>query len=282
MKKNKRNGDLIQILLNIVILGVFSIVENWLLFFYGQSWMLVVIFGVLMILVSCLLAINIFNCVRSVTGTASSQTEGQSADSAGNDKQIYALLYKQMKEIQKNQLLGTKAVLDKMSSLSAGEKEQIRAILQEAAIGSVAAENKVAVPEADFVAENETTVPETDFAVAENETAVPEVDFAAGENETAVPEVGFAAGENETAVPEVGFAAAENEIVMPEGISEPNNVIQPEEAVAEPEEADFTSDNLMPEEDGSGLEDLLDGVLGDDPNKELTPDEIAALFANIN
>lgn len=238
MKKNKRNGDLIQILLNIVILGVFSIVENWLLFFYGQSWILVVIFDVLMILVSCLLAINIFNCVKSIRGTVSSQTEGQSADSAGNDKQIYALLYKQMKEIQKNQLLGTKAVLDKMSSISAEEKEQIREILQETAVNPAAAEKETAVPE-------DVTVPAAELAAAEKEIEVPE------------------------------------DITIPEEIPIPDIAIQQEEADGEPEEADFTLENIVQEENESGIEDLLDGDLGD-PNKELTPDEIAALFANIN
>lgn len=218
-----------QVLLNIVILGVFSIVENWLLFFYGQSWILVVIFGVLMILVSCLLAINIFNCVKSITETTSTRTQKQQADSGGNDKQIYALLYKQMKEIQKNQLLSTKAVLDKMSSISSEDKEQILEMLQTmAADFSVKAEKEVPVPE-DIKKEQEDAAkePEEDASVAE--------DMMQGQ----------------------------------------------EEAVVEPEEDASASEDVPKNAEELAIEDILGGEPLD-PNKELTPDEIAALFDSVN
>lgn len=208
MKRDKRNGDLIQILLNIVILGIFSIVENWLLFFYGQSWILVVIFGVLMILVSCLLAINIFNCVNAMIKTASPRPQEQQTDSARDDKQIYALLYKQMKEIQKNQLLSTKAVLDKMSSISSEDKEQILEMLQTMA---------------------------ADFSVK-----------------------------------------AEEEVPVPEDIMK-----EQEDAVKDAEEDASISEDVSQNAEELSIEDILGGEPLD-PNKELTPDEIAALFDSVN
>ncbi|MCI8372421.1 MAG: hypothetical protein HFI75_08500 [Lachnospiraceae bacterium] len=89
--KDRLNGDLIQILFNIVIIGVFSIVDKWLLFSYG-SWGLAAVFEILMLLMCCLLAINVYSCMLGLSGKKKESNE--------EEKQMYALLYRQMKKLE--------------------------------------------------------------------------------------------------------------------------------------------------------------------------------------
>lgn len=91
-KKKKGTGTgLEQILLNVVIIEAFSIVENWLWFYYHESQVLPIIFGVLTAMMCCLLTINIYNCFMG----------GLRKGSGVQDSlQAQAVLYKQMKKLQ--------------------------------------------------------------------------------------------------------------------------------------------------------------------------------------
>lgn len=263
MKKDKRNGDLIQVLLNIVILGIFAIVENWLLFFYGQSWSLVVIFGVLMILVSCLLAINIYNCAKSMSGAAKG-AQAQPMASTENDKQIYALLYKQMKDIQKKQLISTKVVLDKMSSISAEDKEQIREMLE-----TMLADIPMMTEKAGATAADSSSMAEGIQPVAEKDT----------EEEVLIPQDVEPEPDEEALMPQEAEPEPEEEVLIPQE-AEP----EPEEEALNPQELDeaaVSAEDSSQQEEDIAIEDILGGEPLD-PNKELTPEEIAALFANVN
>ena len=110
MSKSGNGKDLMQILLNIVIIGLFSIVENCLLFYYNGSWYMPVIFSVLSVLMYCVLAINIYNCIHDMQRNSASKEEVQ----------MQAMLLEQMKKMEKemeelkmNQLRSTKAILMK-------------------------------------------------------------------------------------------------------------------------------------------------------------------------
>lgn len=88
----KRNNDLLQILSNVVIIGFFSIAENWLLFYLG-SWTLSIIFGCLKIMMWCVLAINIYTIVKK-------KDKKDDKPVTHNDMQMQAVLYKQMKKME--------------------------------------------------------------------------------------------------------------------------------------------------------------------------------------
>lgn len=142
------NRELMQVLFNIVLIGIFTIVENYMLFYYG-SWILSAIFGFLKTLMCCLLAINIYGCAMSVLNT-------KEKNALDNDKQVQALLYKQMKkmeaqvpqdfyegtdqrlkeldkrleELKSNQLYSTKAVMNQVEQLKAMQ-EELKEMLQQ-------------------------------------------------------------------------------------------------------------------------------------------------------
>lgn len=132
----KKNGtiskELMQLLLNVVIIGIFSMIENWLLFYYSCSEVLPGIFAVLKLMVCCLFVINLYDMIK-----ASSRREDTE-----RDRQIQMLLYKeiqklnektetgiaevkedigqQMEELRKDQLRSAKAVWDKLDNISSG------------------------------------------------------------------------------------------------------------------------------------------------------------------
>ncbi len=111
MKNMGINKDLMQILLNIVIIGLFSIIENWLLFYYDGTWHMPVLFAILSVLMYCVLAINIYNCILGL------RKEGNAA--AGNQELLNQMkkLEEELNELKKNQLLSTKAILTKEEEL---------------------------------------------------------------------------------------------------------------------------------------------------------------------
>lgn len=224
MGENKKriNGDLLQILLNVVIIGIFSIIEKWFLFSYG-SWGLAAIFGILMMLMCCLLTINIYSCF---TGNAF----GKKKENKGEEKQVQALLYKQMKrleaeiptiiiesekkelknvqeslnkqmeELKINQLRFAKVVLNKMEQIE-HKQEELETLLDQAIQTGLAVEAQ-----------------------------------------------------------KIQQTEEENVAITTEPIEEP----VPEVSTEKPEN------------------NLMDALQGSDPNRELSPDEIAALFAGAN
>lgn len=130
-KKDKKiNRELLQLLLNVVIIGLFSMVENWLLFYYSCSWVLPGIFGLLKLMVCCLFVINVYDLIKAPARSSE----------ADRDRQVQMLLYKQMKkldegteeaiaelrenmnqqmeELKKEQLRAAKAVWNKLDGLS--------------------------------------------------------------------------------------------------------------------------------------------------------------------
>ena len=59
-KGKSQNSDLFQLLLSVVVTGVFCLVEGWLVFYYNGGYVFPLIFGVLIILMICLHTINIY------------------------------------------------------------------------------------------------------------------------------------------------------------------------------------------------------------------------------
>lgn len=169
--KNKPSTakDLMQILLNIIVIGIFSVIENWLLFYYEGTWQMAAIFGILSTLMCCVLAINIYNSILELKDRGSSQTD---------DKQMAAVLYKQMKKLEEElaavkntQLRSAKAIVMKEEELQAMVKklqEQSVRLTKESENSSVEFQANGMGSEA-FAVEPETLMAEQEVASAVNE-----------------------------------------------------------------------------------------------------------------
>lgn len=107
MNKKEINRDLVQILINIVIIGAFSIMKDWLLFYYDGTWHMPVIFAVLTVLMFCVLTINIYNCIQSIC-------KKESSDDLSGQLQR---LEQELEEIKLNQLRSTKVILKREEEL---------------------------------------------------------------------------------------------------------------------------------------------------------------------
>lgn len=109
----KCNEELLQILFSLVIIGFFSIAENWLLFYMG-SWTMSIIFSVLKIMMWCVLAINIYMCVK---GTYKKTQKTETLDD-NQLQEIYDRQFKKMEEVRMIQLRSAKAMLDRQEELA--------------------------------------------------------------------------------------------------------------------------------------------------------------------
>lgn len=127
--KNKnfktRKGDLMQILVCIIMIGILLLIEGWLLFYYNGGFIFPLIFGILLIMMFCLHTINMYQFF-----------ERKMKSSAGGEKKAELLIYKKVKSlpdeleeiiqnqietnlsnIEKNQIKTSKAVLKKTEEL---------------------------------------------------------------------------------------------------------------------------------------------------------------------
>lgn len=118
-------GDLMQMLVCMVMIGILFLIEAWLLFFYNGGFIFPFIFGVLIILLCCLQIINMYQFFeRNMKG------------GSGSDKKAELLIYKKVKSLpdeldeaiqnsieaqlsvlEKNQIKTFKIVLKKMEEL---------------------------------------------------------------------------------------------------------------------------------------------------------------------
>ena len=277
-KKDTRNG-LEQIILNVVIIEAFSIVENWLLFFYRESQILPIIFGVLSAMMFCLLTINIYNCF-----VGSLRKGGGSHESL----QAQAVLFKQMKklqaevpasvrkeldalktnvakeidEVKKNQLRSTKAVMTKVEEMQrdatkltaegmpAGDAGKIMRMLEQ--IQKMQEELKGML--------GNSTV---ETVHTEETTPVEEVEDVPDESDLdSLPEASDLLGEDMDNSLDDDDLPSMDELVGAFVDEEPDVI-----------EGQASEEGDVP--------DLL-GVDMGDPNKQLSADEIAALFSQVN
>lgn len=122
VKTEKETNYLTQILINVMVLGIFVLIETWLLFFMlSDSFVLPMIFGILIILSGCLLTINIYQFIISRTNQGTSSEE---------EKKLQLYIVRQLKQqekrldqleesIKKNELLATKAIIKRMEEIVA-------------------------------------------------------------------------------------------------------------------------------------------------------------------
>lgn len=121
VKPTKETNYLTQILINVMVLGIFLLIEAWLLFFMlSDSFVLPMIFGILIILSGCLLTINLYQLFISRTN--------QGVSSSEEEKKLHLYIVRQLKQqekrldemeeaLRKNQLLATKAVIKSMEEV---------------------------------------------------------------------------------------------------------------------------------------------------------------------
>lgn len=92
----KKNTELIQLLLSVSVIGIFVLIEVWLIFFYcsrygydNSTFLFPLIFGILTILMVCLNTLNIYQIFVKRT----------SATGAAADKKAEYMIYKQVKAL---------------------------------------------------------------------------------------------------------------------------------------------------------------------------------------
>jgi len=134
--KKKKNNELIQLLLSVFIIGVFVMIEVWLIFFYcsrygydNSTFLFPFIFGLLTILMVCINTLNIYQIFVKRVSVG-----------GGSDKKAEFLIYKQVKslpdafkiqldelnaEIEKTQKKTAKAILIKVDEQLKQMKEEI-------------------------------------------------------------------------------------------------------------------------------------------------------------
>lgn len=88
-KLKKKNNELLQLLICVAVIGLFLLIEIWLIFYYAQGFVFPLIFGILIILMACLMTLNIYQIFINRT-----------AMNGGNsDKKAEFLIYKQVKSL---------------------------------------------------------------------------------------------------------------------------------------------------------------------------------------
>lgn len=120
VKEEKETNYLTHILINVMVVGIFLLIEAWLLFFMlSDSFVLPMIFGILIILSGCLLTINVYQFIISRTSQGASSEE---------EKKLYFYIIRQLKQqdkrldemeeaLKKNELLATKAIIKRMEEI---------------------------------------------------------------------------------------------------------------------------------------------------------------------
>ena len=84
----KVSNELVQLLICVAVTGIFLLIEVWLIFYYAQGFVFPLIFGVLIILMVCLLTLNIYQIFIRRTAAGGS-----------SDKKAEYLIYKQVKSL---------------------------------------------------------------------------------------------------------------------------------------------------------------------------------------
>lgn len=336
--KHKVNSELFQLLLCVVVIGVFLLVETWLIFYYDGGFVFPLIFGVLTILMLCLLALNMYQIFvkRFLISGGSSDKKAEfliykQVKSLPDtfDKQLKTELASVSEEIVKNQKLTAKAILLKVDEQLKTQGNDSDISAQFESMNAEIAQLKEQIEQ--LKSQNENLTNQMKIALVDHEAIkdnFPElnnehkkvfdllgsisfrndeikqllqnieqleesaaVNVASANNiETTEPEhIGIAYGVDDGNSDEENIAdisiddvAAEPEITdsTEEAVSKAETTDINEEAIAGPDIDDSTEEAAAEnqEESVAGI-DL--SAMGDDPNRQLTPDEIAAMFANI-
>lgn len=329
--KHKVNSELFQLLLCVVVIGVFLLVETWLIFYYDGGFVFPLIFGVLTILMLCLLALNMYQIFvkRFLISGGSSDKKAEfliykQVKSLPDtfDKQLKTELASISEEIVKNQKLTAKAILLKVDEQLKAQGNDSDISAQFESMNAEIAQLKEQIEQ--LKSQNENLTNQMKIALVDHEAIkdnFPElnnehkkvfdllgsISFRNDEikqllqnieqlEESAAVNVASANNiettedsktvEEMTDIPDTSQTTEPEHIGIADGVDDGNsdeeNVadISIDDVAAEPEITDSTEEAAAEnqEESVAGI-DL--SAMGDDPNRQLTPDEIAAMFANI-
>lgn len=224
MKDKADRRELWQILFDVILIGIFSIVKSVLMFYYSGA--VYAVFGALELMVGCVLVINVYHLIKdnkpSAVGRDDDARKGQ------------VLLYKQMKHLEEQmQELSAQMNQTAQNQIQEIKQNQLRSVK---AVLNRMEEGVQTGDSAEVLKEILDKINELEQQMMLQEREVPAVDIT-------------------------------------------------EEVPAEEPEADIeVVERMDAEEDSTDtpLADLDISALGDDPNRELTPDEIAALFSSVN
>lgn len=303
----KKNNELLQLLLSVFIIGLFVMMEVWLIFFYcsrygydNSTFLFPFIFGILTILMVCINTMNIYQIF--VRRTA--------AGGVGSDKKAEYIIYKQVKslpdtfndqlealsaEFEKTQKKTARAILMKMD-------EQIKQMKEELDLSAAAPDNSAVLEQiAEIKADIDGIKLQIEEISRKNENISNLITESSADYEKMKENFPVLQNEHKKVFELLGSVAFRNDEIkdMLDNLTKVEMEIKSEADsfnVNETsyDESDDTVNDLFAmqeepageeiEESANASEDDL-GIsfadLGDDPNKQLSPDEIAALFANV-
>lgn len=244
--------ELLQILFDIILIGVFSIIKSVLMFYY--SGIVYVIFGVLELLVCCVLVVNVYRLFFE---------QGKKNDDQQDSRQIQALLYKQMKKLEAKMPENASGV---MRDALVEQKEGFEQRTEELRMNQLRSAKAILAKieeEAEKMHSQEENAGEQGILDKLQELEQQMAQMAQLQN----------------ALMEKLDGVTAAQVVSAEGTAGEAQTTVEETPTEEPAAAEeIAEEESVHSETPAPIEVAMDG----DPNKELSPEEIAALFAGVN
>lgn len=291
----KKNNELLQLLVCVAVIGIFLLIEIWLIFYYAQGFVFPLIFGILIILMVCLMTLNIYQIFINRTAMSG----------GSSDKKAEFLIYKQVKslpEVFEEKLKGE--IQELSESVNKTQKITAKAVLvkveeQLAQIGSQES-NTVAKEEFDVMkAEIDGLKTQLDELKTQNTDLSKQLESALSDNASIKGSFSDLQSEQKKILEMLDSLSSKNDEIksMFKAFSDGGNAIGSDENKTLPQSTDV-SDNFIVSSDSSNVsaeenvsepspaeEPQVSSVSVDtenyDPNKQLSPEEIAAMFANV-
>ena len=292
----KVSNELVQLLICVAVTGIFLLIEVWLIFYYAQGFVFPLIFGVLIILMVCLLTLNIYQIFIRRTAAGGS-----------SDKKAEYLIYKQVKSLPD---VFERRLTEEIKELSEGfgkmQKKTAKAVLIKVEEQLAQLKTEEGPSEVDDKLEgmkDEISGLKAliDELKTQNENLTNQLRSASMDHETIKDSFIDLKREHKKVFDLLGSLAFRNDeikemvdaIIDKEDIKIEDSIKSQESSEQENGAAPETQDNVQtaeaPQEtvteETENIEELISSISKAedyDPNKQLSPDEIADIFANLN
>lgn len=292
----KVSNELVQLLICVAVTGIFLLIEVWLIFYYAQGFVFTLIFGVLIILMVCLLTLNIYQIFIKHT-----------AASGSSDKKAEYLIYKQVKSLPD---VFERRLTEEIKELSEGfgkmQKKTAKAVLIK--VEEQLAQLKTEEDSSDVDDKLDGMKDEIsglkaliDELKTQNENLTNQLRSALMDHETIKDSFSDLKREHKKVFDLLGSLAFRNDeikemvdaIIDKEDIKIEDSIKSQESSEQENGTAPETQDDVQaaetPQEtvteEAENIEELISNISKADdydPNKQLSPDEIADIFASLN
>lgn len=277
--KKKKNSELLQLLLSVFLIGVFVLIEIWLIFFYcsrygydNSTFLFPLIFGILTILMVCLSTLNVYQIFVKRT----------SFGAGGSDKKAEYMIYKQVKalpdsfksefeqltaEIEDTQKKAAKIILLKV-------EEQLKQFKEENSGEGEASDNISDLKAQLSELESKISALNTQYENVSNQ-----LNALSNDNESIKENFSDISTDHKKVFDLLGSVAFRNDEIKDLLIKV---------YADDRESAEENLDNKSENSDVDSAENVSNNDIVNmqqqedyDPNKQLTPEEISKLFANV-